>query len=51
LKVLLDYILLPPGDNPIAVNKYIIYLHICFTQAACSQYIAKLHKYFKCSCW
>jgi len=23
----------------------------CHPQGACNQYIAKLHKYFKCSCW
>jgi len=23
----------------------------CHPQTACNQYLAKLHKYFKCSCW
>jgi len=23
----------------------------CHPQRACNQYLAKLHKYFKCSCW
>jgi len=23
----------------------------CHPQGACNQYLAKLHKYFKCSCW
>jgi len=23
----------------------------CHSQGACDQYLAKLHKYFKCSCW
>jgi len=23
----------------------------CHPQAACTQYLAKLHGYFKCSCW
>ena len=24
---------------------------LCHPQEACNQYLAKLHKYFKCSCW
>jgi hypothetical protein len=24
---------------------------LCHSQTACNQYHAKLHKYFKCSCW
>jgi len=23
----------------------------CHLQGACNQYFAKLHKYFRCSCW
>jgi len=23
----------------------------CHPQTACNQYLAKLHKYLKCSCW
>jgi hypothetical protein len=39
-------VLLPPGDNPIAVNKYIISYHIiknvaflygCFLEAVCAE--------------
>jgi len=42
-------------------NKSTIILHIitfvhvstlsCHPQGASNQYLAKLHKYFKCSCW
>jgi len=37
------------------ISQIITLLHVstlsCHPQAACNQYLAKLHKYFKCSCW
>jgi len=37
------------------ISKIITLLHVstlsCHPQTACNQYLAKLHKYFKCSCW
>ena len=37
------------------ISQIITLLHFstvsCHPQAACNQYLAKLHKYFKCSCW
>jgi len=36
------------------ITQIIILLHVstlsCHPQWACNQYLAKLHKYFKCSC-
>jgi hypothetical protein len=37
------------------ISQIITLLHVstlsCHPQGACNQYLAKLHKYFKCSCW
>jgi len=37
------------------ISQIITLLHVstlsCQSQRACNQYLAKLHKYFKCSCW
>ena len=37
------------------ISQIITLLHVstlsCHPQTACNQYFAKLHKYFKCSCW
>ena len=37
------------------ISQIITLLHIstlsCHPQAACNKYLAKLHKYVKCSCW
>jgi len=37
------------------MSQIITLLHVstlsCHPQGACNQYLAKLHKYFKCSCW
>ena len=37
------------------ISQIITLLHVstlsCHPQTACNQYLAKLHKYFKCSCW
>jgi len=37
------------------ISQIITLLHVsalsCHHQGACDQYIVKLHKYFKCSCW
>jgi hypothetical protein len=37
------------------ISQIITLLHVstllCHLQGACNQYLAKLHKYFKCSCW
>jgi hypothetical protein len=37
------------------ISQIIILLHVsalsCHPQEACNQYLAKLPKYFKCSCW
>ena len=37
------------------ISQIITLLHVstlsCHPQVACNQYLAKLHKYFKCSCW
>ena len=37
------------------ISQIITLLHVstlsCYPQTACNQYLAKLHKYFKCSCW
>jgi len=36
-------------------SQIITLLHVstlsCHPQEACNQHLAKLHKYFKCSCW
>jgi len=36
------------------ISQIITLLHVstlpCHPQGACNQYLAKLHKYFKCSC-
>jgi len=42
--------------NKCTINAQIItLLHVstlsCHPRRACNQYHAKLHKYFKCSCW
>jgi len=42
--------------NKCTINSQIItLLHVstllCHSQGACNQYLAKLHKYFKRSCW
>ena len=37
------------------ISQIITLLHVstlsCHPQTACNQYLAKLHQYFKCSCW
>ena len=37
------------------ISQIITLLHIstltCHPKGACNQYLAKLHKYYKCSCW
>ena len=37
------------------ISQTITHLHVstlsCHPQGACNQYLAKLHQYFKCSCW
>jgi hypothetical protein len=37
------------------ISQIITLLHVsklsCHPQGACNQYLAKLHNYFKCSCW
>ena len=37
------------------ISQIISLLHVltlsCHLQGACNQYLVKLHKYFKCSCW
>jgi len=37
------------------ISQIITMLHVstlsCRPQTACNQYLAKLHQYFKCSCW
>jgi hypothetical protein len=37
------------------ISQIITLLHVltlsCHPRAACNQYLAKSHKYFKCSCW
>jgi len=37
------------------ISQIITLVHVstlsCHPQGACNQYFAKLHKYFKCSCW
>jgi len=37
------------------ISQIVTLLHVstllCHPQGACNQYLAKLHKYFKCSCW
>jgi len=37
------------------ISQIITLLHVstlsCHPQGACNQYLAKLHKYFTCSCW
>ena len=37
------------------ISQIITLLHVptlsCHPQGACNQYLAKLHRYFKCSCW
>ena len=37
------------------ISQIITLLHVstlpCHPQTACNQYLAKLHKYFKCNCW
>jgi len=37
------------------ISRIITLLHVstlsCHSQGACNQYLAKLHKYFICSCW
>jgi hypothetical protein len=37
------------------ISQIITLLHVstlsCHPQGTCNQYLAKLHKYFKCSCW
>jgi len=37
------------------ISQIITLLHVstlsCHPQGACNQYLTKLHKYFKCSCW
>jgi len=37
------------------ISQIITLLHVstpsCYPQGGCNQYLAKLHKYFKCSCW
>jgi len=37
------------------ISQIITFLHVltlsCHPQGACNQYLAKLHKYFKCSYW
>jgi len=37
------------------ISQIITLLHVssllCHPQGACNQYLAKLHKYFKCNCW
>ena len=37
------------------ISQIITFLHVstllCYPQTACNQYLAKLHKYFKCSYW
>jgi hypothetical protein len=37
------------------ISQIITLLHVstisCHPQGACNQYLAKLHKFFKCSCW
>jgi len=42
-------VLLPPGDNPIAVNKYIIY-HIAFPPAQWLHKRASLLRYIYIAC-
>jgi len=42
--------------NKCTINSQIItLLHVstlsCHLQGTCNQYLAKLHKYFNCSCW
>jgi len=37
------------------ISQIIILLHVsallCHPQGACNQYLATLHRYFKCCCW
>jgi len=37
------------------ISQIVTLLHVstlsCYLQGPCNQYLAKLHKYFKCSCW
>jgi len=46
-----------PMTNKFTIISQIItfFLHVstlsCHPQGACNQYLAKLHKNFKCSCW
>jgi len=47
----------PGMTNKCTINSQIItlLLHVstlsCHPKGACNQYLVKLHKYFKCSCW
>jgi len=33
------------------LSHYYMFRHLCHPQTAYNQYLAKLHKYFKYSCW
>jgi len=52
-----DYFIILYSDQQMhtIISQIIAFLHVstlsCHPQTACNQYLAKLHKYFKCSCW